>query len=96
MHRSNKWGFNLITRQDFASNCDVGEQLLRDRRINAADMPLLAVAIVMMLVYLGGCASSDREIDLYVDAVMLRQQGENQKAVEKLNAAVQVDRKSVV
>jgi tetratricopeptide (TPR) repeat protein len=91
MHKSNKWGFNLITRQDFAGDCDVGEQLSSNRRINAADMPLLAVAIIMMLVYLGGCASSDREIDLYVDAVMLREQGENQKAVEKLNAAVQVN-----
>lgn len=93
MHRSNKWGFNLITRRDFASDNDGGKQLLRNRRINAAGVSLLAVAIVIVLLYLGGCASSNREIDLYVDAVMLRQQGENQKAVEKLDAAVQVNKR---
>ena len=91
MHRSNKWGFNLITRRDFASDNDGGKQLLRNRQINAAGVSLLAVAIVIVLLYLGGCAPSNREIDLYVDAVMLRQQGENQKAVEKLDAAVQVN-----
>ena len=91
MHRSNKWGFNLITRRDFASDNDGGKQLLRNRQINAAGVSLLAVAIVIVLLYLGGCAPSNREIDLYVDAVMLRQQGENQKADEKLDAAVQVN-----
>ncbi len=91
MHRSNKWGFNLITRRDFVGNCDVGKRLLRNREINAVGMFLLAVTIAVMLLSLVGCASPGKEIDLYVDAVMLRQQGENQKAVEKLGAAVQVN-----
>lgn len=91
MHGSNKRGFNPIARRDFAGSCDEGRQLLHNSEMNAVGMFLTAVAIVVMLLSLGGCAPPDREIDLYVDAVMLRQQGENQKAVEKLNAAVQVN-----
>ncbi len=93
MRRSNKRGFNLITRQDFASDRDERSQLLRSREIYAANIFLVAAAVVVMSLCLGGCASPGNEVDLYVDAAMLNEQGENQKAVEKLNAAVQVNQR---
>jgi tetratricopeptide (TPR) repeat protein len=93
MHRCNKRGFNPIAGRNFISDDDEGGRFLRNRGVNAAGVFLTVVAIVIMLLSLGGCASSDMEVDLYVDAVMLNQQGENEKAVEKLNAAVQVDKR---
>jgi tetratricopeptide (TPR) repeat protein len=93
MRRSNKYGFNHIARRDFASEYDEGRQFLRDREIHAANMFLSAVIIVIIVMYLGGCALPGKEVDLYVDATALNERGENQKAVEKLNAAVKVNKR---
>jgi len=93
MRRSNKRGFNLIAGQDFAGDCDEGRQRLRNREIHVADMFLIVVAIVITVLCLGGCALPGNEVDLYVDAAVLNEQGENQKAVEKLNTAVQVNKR---
>ena len=93
MRRSNKRGFNLITRQYFARDCEEGRRLLRNREIHAVNTFLSAVTIVIMVLCLGGCALPGGEVDLYVDAAVLNEQGENQKAVEKLNTAVQVNKR---
>jgi tetratricopeptide (TPR) repeat protein len=93
MHRFNKWGFDFITEQDFAGDPDEGRQIFRNRGVHAGDMFLVAVTIVIMALCLGGCAIPGKEVDLYVDAAVLNEQGENQKAVEKLNTAVQVNKR---
>jgi tetratricopeptide (TPR) repeat protein len=56
-------------------------------------MKVLSVFIVGLLVLVsGGCGQEQRSVDLYVDAVMLKEGGENEKAVEKLNSAVQLNK----
>lgn len=40
-----------------------------------------------------GCAPREQAIDLYVDAIMLRELGENELAVERLNSAVERDKR---
>jgi tetratricopeptide (TPR) repeat protein len=48
--------------------------------------------LFFIVLFIGGCnqrQSLQREVDLYVDAVMLRELGEDEMAVEKLSAAVE-------
>ena len=49
---------------------------------------LLTSAILLFAV---GCAPQEQAIDLYVDAVMLAELDENEKAVEKLNTSVRLN-----
>ena len=44
------------------------------------------------LFFTAGCGQRQREIDLYVDAVMLRELGKNEQAIEMLNEAVRSKR----
>jgi tetratricopeptide (TPR) repeat protein len=41
----------------------------------------------------GGCGQEQRSVDLYVDAVMLKELNENEMAVEKLNSAVKLNKR---
>jgi len=47
--------------------------------------------LVFILLFSAGCAQKQGAIDLYVDAVMLDELNERDKAVEKLNAAVEMN-----
>ena len=47
--------------------------------------------ISIILLFSVGCAQKNNSVDLYVDAVMLRELNENEKAIEKLNAAIQLN-----
>jgi superkiller protein 3 len=55
----------------------------------------LAICVCLtgvILLFLAGCAQEHKQaVDLYVDAVMLREFDENEMAVEKLNEAVKLD-----
>jgi tetratricopeptide (TPR) repeat protein len=55
----------------------------------------LAICVCLtgvILLFLAGCAREQQQaVDLYVDAVMLREFDENEMAVEKLNSAVKLD-----
>jgi tetratricopeptide (TPR) repeat protein len=53
---------------------------------------LLYIAIFALL-FSCGCASRQQAVELYVDAVMLKDQNQPDKAVEKLNQAVRTDRR---
>jgi len=46
----------------------------------------------IVLLIATGCASKPKAVDLYVDAVMLKGFDENEKAVEKLNSAVELNK----
>ncbi|MFA5252168.1 MAG: tetratricopeptide repeat protein, partial [Phycisphaerae bacterium] len=54
---------------------------------------VICVCTVGLLVF-GGCGQKQqqRSVDLYVDAVMLKELNENEKAVEKLNSAVELNK----
>jgi tetratricopeptide (TPR) repeat protein len=52
----------------------------------------LSVSIFILL-FSAGCAREQRAVELYVDAVMLDELNEQDKAVEKLNTAVQVNKR---
>lgn len=59
--------------------------------------PYLATMVALCMCGLGlllsgGCAQEQRSVDLYVDAVMLRELNENEMAVEKLNSAVKLNK----
>jgi tetratricopeptide (TPR) repeat protein len=56
-------------------------------------MFLIAATIVVTLLCLDGCTPPSKEVNLYVDAAVMNERGENQKAIEKLNAAVQVNKR---
>lgn len=43
------------------------------------------------IMFSAGCAQKQQAIDLYVDAVMLVEDGDNSKAIEKLDSAIQVN-----
>ncbi len=45
------------------------------------------------LLFSGGCGRQQQSIDLYVDAVMLKEFDENEIAVEKLNSAVKLNKR---
>ena len=47
----------------------------------------------LALLFFVGCANKQRAVELYVDAVMHNELGENEQAVEKLNTAVSVNRR---
>ena len=48
---------------------------------------------VIILLFSAGCATEQRASELYVDAVMLVELDENEKAVEKLNSAVRLNKR---
>jgi len=48
--------------------------------------------ILLYLLFLTGCGTELQATDLYVDAVMLREGGDDQEAVEKLSSAVQLNK----
>jgi len=47
----------------------------------------------LALLLLAGCANDQRAVELYVDAMMHNELGENEQAVEKLNTAVGMNRR---
>lgn len=49
--------------------------------------------LIFGLSFSAGCASEQQAVDLYVDAVMLRELGESERAVEKLNSAVEANKR---
>jgi tetratricopeptide (TPR) repeat protein len=51
------------------------------------------VYIVAGLLICAGCAQQEQAVSLYVDAVMLREMDETEKAVDKLNSAVKLNPK---
>jgi tetratricopeptide (TPR) repeat protein len=53
---------------------------------------VLCVCIMGLLVS-GGCGQEQRSVDLYVDAVMLKELNENEMAVEKLNSAIKLNKR---
>lgn len=48
---------------------------------------------LFFLLFSAGCAPKQQAVDLYVDAVMLRESGENEQAVEKLSSAVKLNKR---
>jgi tetratricopeptide (TPR) repeat protein len=46
------------------------------------------LVVFLIFLFLSGCSPKQQAVDLYVDAVMLRELNENEMAVEKLNKAV--------
>ena len=47
----------------------------------------------MIVLFFSGCSQQQAAIDLYVDAVMFRELDENQKAIEKLDSSVQLNKR---
>ena len=47
--------------------------------------------VCMSMLFASGCAQQQKAVDLYVDAVMLTELGENEKAIEKLNTSVELN-----
>jgi tetratricopeptide (TPR) repeat protein len=47
----------------------------------------------MMLLSVAGCASRQQAVELYVDAVTLRESNENDKAIRKLDQAIKTDKR---
>ena len=47
----------------------------------------------LILLFSAGCAQEQQTVELYVDAIALRELDENEKAVEKLNSAVQLNKR---
>ena len=56
------------------------------------DVRLIVCIGITGLLLSGGCAQKQQAVDLYVDAVMLREFNENEMAVEKLNSAIQLNK----
>ena len=54
--------------------------------------PAVLCIFMLSLVFSAGCSLNRHAVNLYVDAAMLRENGENEKAVEKLNSAVAVNK----
>ena len=56
---------------------------------------LSATLIITSLafLFLAGCASRQQAVELYVDAAMLKELNQNDKAVQKLNQAVKTDKR---
>jgi hypothetical protein len=55
-------------------------------------MKKLSYIAIFMFLLSAGCASRQQAVELYVDAVSLKEQNEDEKAVQKLNEAVKADR----
>ena len=47
----------------------------------------------LILLFSAGCAQEQQAVELYVDAIAFRELDENEKAVEKLNSAVQLNKR---
>ena len=62
----------------------------RGREVCSAVCTLVAGSV---LLFLAGCANQKKAVELYVDAVMLNEVGQNDKAVEKLDSAVRLNRR---
>jgi len=46
-----------------------------------------------IVAFSGGCANKEQAVNLYVDAVMLAEQGQNNQALDRLNEAVRINKK---
>ncbi|MFH1370842.1 MAG: tetratricopeptide repeat protein [Planctomycetota bacterium] len=60
---------------------------MSDRRLR-----LYITIICLTLLFTAGCASRQQAVELYVDAITLKEHKENEKAVQKLNRAVEIDK----
>jgi tetratricopeptide (TPR) repeat protein len=49
--------------------------------------------ISLAILFFAGCAPRQQAVELYVDAVVLKELNQNEKAVQKLNQAVKVDKR---
>ena len=49
--------------------------------------------IVAILPFFTGCEEQQKGLDLYLDGIMLQELGENELAIEKLNAAVESNKR---
>lgn len=57
-------------------------------------MRSLGMCVVnLALLFSAGCGQEQQAVDLYVDAVMLRELDENEMAIERLNSAVQLNKR---
>jgi tetratricopeptide (TPR) repeat protein len=66
-----------------------GRQTPRNQQIFS-----ISPAVVFLSLLLGtGCTSEQRVVDLYVDAVMLKELDQNEMAVERLESAIKIDKR---
>ena len=54
-------------------------------------LPFLSYFLPLGLLFVAGCTEQQRAVDLYIDAVMLKDLNQKELAIERLNTAVQVD-----
>jgi superkiller protein 3 len=68
--------------------------ILLDGEKRMSDSPLwLRITIISLaLLFFAGCQSRQQAVELYVDAVMLKELNENEKAVQKLDKAITIDK----
>ncbi|MHC4573823.1 MAG: tetratricopeptide repeat protein [Planctomycetota bacterium] len=59
-------------------------------KVNGLALPALCL-VFSYLLFSAGCNQKQQAVDLYVDAVMLRELNQNEVAAEKLNAAIKID-----
>jgi tetratricopeptide (TPR) repeat protein len=64
------------------------------RQAHPSTYPAIITALaVLQLLFAAGCARQQRAVELYVDAVMLKELNENEKAITKLNQAVKANKR---
>ena len=61
--------------------------------LNAARYMLIVCLTNVTLLFSAGCSGEQQAVELYVDAVMLKELDEDEKAVEKLNSAVRLNKR---
>jgi len=61
--------------------------------LNAKRHTLIVCLTSVILSFFAGCSTEQQACDLYVDAVMLAELDENEKAIEKLNSAVKLNKR---
>ncbi len=62
-----------------------------DARLIIGSLCLCVTSLIVLLS--AGCSQKQQAVDLYVDAVMFKELNENEMAVEKLNSAVQLNKR---
>lgn len=65
--------------------------IVGSRFVTYCQMGALCICVAALLLFVG-CNQEQQAVDLYVDAVMLKEFNENEMAVEKLNSAVQLNK----
>ena len=55
--------------------------------------PVCLCITILAVLLSAGCSQQQQAVDLYVDAVMFKELNENEMAVEKLNSAVQLNKR---